>query len=579
MECPSLMSVLLPIGSIMFGRSLQVLIETETGMKYVMWDLRIGGKAEVSVSLPTWDSVIGLSRKEKWLLDQLEWSYPRFYLNEPVRLLSDAVLRRLQITDTAVCCMMFSSAAAARRCAAILRILPSENPFTVEIVRFVMPLESNLGDSSIHWANFTAVLYPSDQLNGAMAFWRDTGSGLSTRHAEFCLEELEYLDSDSANPKYRTPAPQKRRRGETPQSLTWMRVAAANMQEVKSFLANLATPEHPAQPPVSPDDIFLYPTGMNAIYSLSEALASPESKVVIYGWLYSETVNVIRRGVWAECLSYKYGTERELDRLENLLQSGKQIRALFCELPSNITLASPNLHRIRALAGEYGFIVACDDTVVGHVNIDVLPYVDVMMSSLTKTFSGASNVTGGSLVINPRSHHYDKIHAALSKNENIYFPLDVHTIRQNCKNVVWRVKQCNQNALPLVDLFKSHAAIAEVNHPSIAPTRALYDSVRRRDGGFGNVMSIVFHDPRTAEHFYNVLNVCKGSNFGTNFTLAIPYAQLTNYWDQDKVAKYGVPKHIIRISVGLEDPEKIVDTITRALESVDEFESTKPLNQ
>ncbi|KAE8415858.1 hypothetical protein BDV36DRAFT_261623 [Aspergillus pseudocaelatus] len=31
----------------------------------------------VSVSLPTWDSVLGLSRKEKWLLDQLEWSYPR----------------------------------------------------------------------------------------------------------------------------------------------------------------------------------------------------------------------------------------------------------------------------------------------------------------------------------------------------------------------------------------------------------------------------------------------------------------------------------------------------------------------
>ena len=84
-----------------------------------------------------------------------------------------------------------------------------------------------------------------------------------------------------------------------------------------------------------------------------------------------------------------------MDRLEALLESGQQIHALFCELPSNITLASPNLRRIRALADQYGFVVACDDTVAGYVNIDALPYVDVMMSSLTKTFSGASNVTGG----------------------------------------------------------------------------------------------------------------------------------------------------------------------------------------
>lgn len=532
----------------------------------------------VSVSLPTWESVIGLSRKEKWLLDQLEWSYPRFYLNKPIRNLSDAVLRRLQITDTTVNCMVFSSATDARQCATTIKKLPSENPITVEVVRFVMPLESNLGDTSAHWANFAAVLYPSDQVKGAMAFWRDTGSGLSTRHAEFCLEELDYLDSDSDAIEYRTPSPRKRCRGEIPRSLTWMRAAVANKHEVKSFLANLATSEQPGRKAVSPDDVFLYPTGMNAIYSLSEALASPESKVAMYGWLYPETVDVIRRGVWAECLSYKYGSEEELDRLEALLQSGQKIRALFCELPSNITLASPNLQRIRTLADKYGFVVACDDTVAGYVNIDALPYVDVMMSSLTKTFSGASNVTGGGLVLNSHSRHYDTMHAILSRNDNIHFPLDLDTIRQNCQNIVWRVQQCNRNALPLVDLFKAHPAIAEVNHPSIAPTSALYKSVMRRNGGYGNVMSIVFHDPRTAEHFYNVFDVCKGSSFGTNFTLAIPYVQLANYWNQDKVAKHGVPRHIIRISVGLEDQEQIVKAAAKALKSVDEFDSKKLRN-
>ncbi|KNG80527.1 cystathionine gamma-synthase [Aspergillus nomiae NRRL 13137] len=527
--------------------------------------------AAVSVSLPTWDSVIGLSRKEKWLLDQLEWDYPRFYLNKPIRDLSDAVPRRLQINDITISCMVFSSAAAGQQCATVLKTLPSENPFAIEVVRFVMPLESNMGDASAHWANFTAVLYPSDLLNAAMAFWRDTGSGLSTRHAEFCLEELGYLDSDSATPAYRTPAPRKRCRSQTPESLTWMRAAAGNSQEVKSFLAGLATSEQPGQPPVSPDDVFLYPTGMNAIYTLSEALASPEYKVAI--WLYPQTVDVVRRGTWAECLSYKCGTEEELDRLEALLQSGQQIRALFCELPSNITLASPNLRRIRALADKYGFVVACDDTVVGYVNIDALPYVDVMMSSLTKTFSGASNSCNKPQLPSSRPNPRRPI-----QNRDTYFPLDVNTLKQNSKNVVWRVKQCNQNTLPLVDLFKAHPAIASVNHPSIAPTSALYKSVMRKDGGYGNVLSVVFHDPRTAEHFYNIFNVCKGSSFGTNFTLAIPFVQLAYYWNQDKVAKHGVPRHIIRISVGLEDSRQIVETARRALKSMDEFELNKDLN-
>jgi cystathionine gamma-synthase len=61
--------------------------------------------------------------------------------------------------------------------------------------------------------------FPFELLKEAMAFWRDTGSGLSTRHAKFCLGELEYLDCDSDNPEFRSPAPLKRDHRRIPQSL------------------------------------------------------------------------------------------------------------------------------------------------------------------------------------------------------------------------------------------------------------------------------------------------------------------------------------------------------------------------
>ncbi|KAJ5407527.1 hypothetical protein N7465_008811, partial [Penicillium sp. CMV-2018d] len=253
--------------------------------------------------------------------------------------------------------------------------------------------------------------------------------------------------------------------------------AEANKQGIQTFIAQLAISERPGQPAV---DMFLCPTGMNAIYSLSESLVSLESdaQVAAYGWLYPETVEVLRRGAWKNALSFKHGTEKELDQLEGILLSGQRIHTLFCELPSNIKLSSPNLHRICALANQYGFIVACDDTVAGYVNIDALPYVDVMISSLTKTFSGSSNVTGGSLVINPNSRYCATIHAALSANyENIYFPLDLDTLLHNCQDIAWRVRKCNHNTLPLVNLFTEHPSIAQVNHPPTDSTAHLYTSL------------------------------------------------------------------------------------------------------
>ncbi|KAJ5093187.1 pyridoxal phosphate-dependent transferase [Penicillium angulare] len=538
----------------------------------------ISGDQSVSVSLPTWESVIGLSRKEDWVMEKLACSYPRFYLNKEVRDLADAVLQRLQINDKNITCMMFNSPKAGEECASLLQADSVEKGLRLEVARFFIPAESNITKfSGVHWANFSAVIFHNDLKKTAMGYWRDTGAGISTRHASFCLEEFDYLDSDSVNPALRTPAPRKRNshRG-LPEYATWMQNAPANQKRLQSFIAQLATSEHPGQSAVTPEDVFLYPNGMNAIYSLSESLASlqTDSQVVAYGWLYPETVEVLRRGAWKNILSFKDGTETDLDQLENMLQFGQQIHALFCELPSNIKLSSPNLRRIRALADEYNFIVACDDTVVGYVNIDALPYVDVMMSSLTKTFSGSSNVTGGSLVINPNSRHSVRIQAALSSNYgNNYFPLDLDTLLHNCQDIAWRVRKCNQNTLPLVDLFAKHPSIAQVNHPSIDPTAHLYKSLIRKDGGYGNVLSIIFHYPSSAEHFYNILGICKGSSFGTNFTLAIPYVQLANYWNRDKVPKYGVPQHIIRISVGMEDILELTQTISKALDEVMKLES------
>ena len=68
-----------------------------------------------------------------------------------------------------------------------------------------------------------------------------------------------------------------------------------------------------------------------------------------------------------------------------------------------------------------------------------------------------------------------------------------------------------------------------------------------------------------AKSFYNSLEVCKGPSLGTNFTLACPYVLLAHYDELDWASKCGVPADLLRVSVGLEDPENLWSRFQKAL--------------
>ena len=109
---------------------------------------------------------------------------------------------------------------------------------------------------------------------------------------------------------------------------------------------------------------------------------------------YIDTLKIVEK-FGPGCLFYGLGASEELDDLEKRLESGERYLALFTEFPSNPLLRSPNLERIRSLADKYDFYVVIDETIGNLINVNVLPYGDIIVSSLTKVFSGDSNVMGG----------------------------------------------------------------------------------------------------------------------------------------------------------------------------------------
>jgi cystathionine gamma-synthase len=135
------------------------------------------------------------------------------------------------------------------------------------------------------------------------------------------------------------------------------------------------------------------------------AFGSPELTVYLFFFFvppsfpYTDTLKILQK--WGPgCHFFGHGLDSDFDALTDLLANQDSseeppIIALFCEFPSNPLLRSPNLERLRSLADKYGFLLVVDETVGNFVNIEVLPWADIVVSSLTKIFSGASNVMGG----------------------------------------------------------------------------------------------------------------------------------------------------------------------------------------
>lgn len=113
---------------------------------------------------------------------------------------------------------------------------------------------------------------------------------------------------------------------------------------------------------------------------------------------YTDTLKILQK--WGPgCHFYGHGLDSDIDEFEDLLRNEHSqtppVLALFTEFPSNPLLRSADLPRLRALADKYGFLLVIDETIGNFTNVETLKYADIVVSSLTKVFSGSANVMGG----------------------------------------------------------------------------------------------------------------------------------------------------------------------------------------
>ncbi len=465
-----------------------------------------------SVCLPTWQDVVDYEEKRPRVMDRLRAGYPRFVVPPPCTALFERA--RAELGRAGEQCQLYPSPRAAARCAHFIATW-SGHPARV----------AEWPGHALH-----AVLFPEAAAEAARKYWRHTGDGLSSRQAQALLDGTHAPDARSA------------------------RIA------ITERIASAAG--------VSPNDVFLFPSGMAAIYTLHRAFArrAPGQTMVQFGFPYVDSLKILQ-DFGVPHVFFPRADDAEVAALADLARRTPP-GGLFCEFPSNPVLVSTDLTALRELSLAHRFPITIDDTISSWFNVELLPACDVVLTSLTKWFTGRGDVMGGAAVLNPSSPFAGELRRALeAEYEDTAWSGALVLAEELSRDARARVLRATATATEIAAWLQAQPGVDRVFHPSLRD-RARYDRFRRADGGYGGLFSFVLRDPeRTSARFYDALELCKGPNLGTDFSLCCPFTLLAHYGELDWAESCGVPRWLLRLSVGQEPAAVLIERLARALAS------------
>ncbi|ORY83690.1 cystathionine gamma-synthase [Protomyces lactucae-debilis] len=584
-------------------------IPTETG-------LPIPGNTPhaISVTLPTWAANVGYEEGADWVVSKMQCGYPRFFIAKNIAKLAERCVTRFGKPGEAA--MLFPSMACAERCRLFILDKCSEAKVRVAELHDLSPALRHAGGSSLCVVLYEASLFPL-----AKQYWQHTGEGISSRQADYYLRQVDQAQpKDTVEFKKGGSNRHYSRQPSTDKSITRHSSSAAagdaetlnrdqltyleerygrnlNLQSVEQAklavrrriagsltltdspeVALEAKEESPAHQRVGVDDVYLFPTGMTSIFhahqlALSALPDGSQRKSACFGFPYTDTLKILEK--WGPGAHFfGRGDAQDLVKLEAMLAGGERLLALFCECPSNPLLRTPPLKKLRELADQYGFLIVIDETIGNFINVRVCQYADIIVSSLTKVFSGDSNVMGGSFILSAKALFYKQLKDQLTKTyEDNLWVEDAVTLERNSRDFISRIERINQNAEALCELVLKQD-IKALHYPKYGETSANYEAIKAPDGGYGGLLSITFDSVEEAAVFYDALHTCKGPSLGTNFTLSSPYTLLAHFTELPWAETWGVDQALVRVSVGLEPTGTLLETFETAFKALTAFKQS-----
>jgi cystathionine gamma-synthase len=312
------------------------------------------------------------------------------------------------------------------------------------------------------------------------------------------------------------------------------------------------------------DDAVAFGSGMAAIATSIMAFLDENSRVVTVRETYGGTfafINKFLPGLGIETADL--GCD-EVDCFYAEIEKGATI--LYLETPTNPLLRVIDVKPLADAARERGVITILDSTFASPVNQRPIDLgIDIAIHSATKYLGGHHDVMAGFACCN--GEYAERIWNCRKVMGGILDPMTAFLVFRGMKTLDLRVRQQNENAMKIAQFLANHEKVSVVHYPGL-PAHPDYEVARKQMKGFGGMLSFEIRaDFDGTKRFMDGLKAIKlATSLGGVTSLATqPVTNTHIALSPEERRKAGISDSLVRISVGVEDPDILIGDIEQAL--------------
>ncbi len=315
-------------------------------------------------------------------------------------------------------------------------------------------------------------------------------------------------------------------------------------------------------------DTTAYGSGMAATVAVFLALLEAGDHVVIADVVYGGTYR------YADQFLTKFGVEvsfidaSELDAVTNAIRDNTKL--VFTETPANPTLKVTDLAAVSAICKERGILHVTDNTFL-------TPYyqrpfelgADVIVHSTTKFLDGHNATLGGAVVVNDAELH-DRIAFARISAGLVMSPMVAWLTLQGTKTLSERMDRQSANAMAVAEFLQTHDKVDYVNYPGLVD-HPQHELSAKQASGFGAMVCFeVKGGVEAGKILMDSIELWSlAENLGAVESLITHPVTMTHAAvpREERIAA-GITDGLVRLSVGMEDVEDLIETLDAALQEV-----------
>jgi cystathionine beta-lyase/cystathionine gamma-synthase len=314
------------------------------------------------------------------------------------------------------------------------------------------------------------------------------------------------------------------------------------------------------------ESALLFSSGQGATTTILMTHAKAGDEIVCSAAIYGGTLHLLQDVLGKFGMTARFVSLDELAAPERVLSV--MTRVLWFESPVNPTLRCVDVKKIADACRARGVLSVIDNTFASPINQQPLALgIDLSMQSATKYLNGHSDVTGG--VVTGPGRLVGPIEKVRRMVGTVMDPHPAYALGRGLKTLPLRVARHNASAQAVAEFLSMDRRVSQVFYPGL-PSHPDHEIAKRQMLGFGGMVCFDL-DGRfdRAERFYDRLQIVKraASLGGVESLVSMPV--LTSQWGHtdDQLRQAGVTRGMLRLSVGLEDPEDLIADIDQALES------------